>query len=85
MRFLSVHQFAVAACRYRCCIALFRELLVQVTAPEPHRTGSLLAVSPDMAEFLAVITLRETSLSFVSIYPDYNMAKACQFEYHLGL
>jgi hypothetical protein len=43
------------------------------------------AVSPDMAEFLAVVTLRETSLSFVHLYPDFNMAKSCQFEYLLGL
>jgi hypothetical protein len=75
----------VAACRYRCCIALFRALLVQVTAPAPHTSGRLRAVSPDMAEFLAVVTLRETSLSLVRLYRDSNMAKACQFEYILGL
>jgi hypothetical protein len=45
----------------------------------------LLAVSADMSEFLAVVILRETSMSFVCIYPDCNMAKACQFEYLLGL
>jgi hypothetical protein len=48
-RFLSVHQLAVSACRYRCCIALFRALLVQVTAPTPHTAGRLLLVGPDMA------------------------------------
>jgi hypothetical protein len=28
-----------------------------------------------MAEFLAVVTLRETSVGFVRLYPDYHMAK----------
>jgi hypothetical protein len=65
IRLLSVHQIAVAACRYRCCIALFRALLVQVTALTQHT-----AASPDLAEFLAVITLCETSLSFVLLCPD---------------
>jgi hypothetical protein len=84
MRFLSVHQLAVATCLYRCSIALFRAFLVQVTDPTPHTTRRFLAVSPDMAELLAVVTLRETSLGFVRLYPDYNMAKACQFEYFVG-
>jgi hypothetical protein len=81
MRFLSVQQLAVTACPYRCCIALFWALLVQVTAPTSHTTRMLLAVSPDMAELLAVVTLRETSLGVVRLYPDCNMAKACRFEY----
>jgi hypothetical protein len=38
-----------------------------------------------MAEFLAVVTLRETSLSFVRLYPDCIMAKARRFKYILGL
>jgi hypothetical protein len=70
MRFLSVQQLAVAACPYGCCIALFRAFLVQVTAPTPHTRVTLLAVSPDMAKILAVETLRETSLSFLGVYPD---------------
>jgi hypothetical protein len=85
MSFLSVHQLAVAACRYRCRIALFRAFLLQVTASTPHTTGRLLAVSPDMDELLAVVTLRETSQGFVRLYPDCNMAKARQFEYLIGL
>jgi hypothetical protein len=51
---LSIHQLSVAACRYWCCIALFWALLVQV--PTPRVTGMLLAVSPDMAAFLVVVT-----------------------------
>jgi hypothetical protein len=38
-----------------------------------------------MAELLAVVTLRETILRFVRLYRDCNMAKACQFEYLMGL
>jgi hypothetical protein len=34
---------------------------------------------------LAVVALRETSLGFIHLYPDCNMAKACQFEYLMGL
>jgi hypothetical protein len=48
---------------------------VQVTAPAPHTKGRFLAVSPDMAEFLAVVAPRETSLNFVRLYTDCNMAK----------
>jgi hypothetical protein len=70
MKFLSVHQRAVAACRYRRCIALFWALLVQVTTPAPHTTWKFLAVSQNMAEFLAVVTLHEVSLSFVLLYSD---------------
>jgi hypothetical protein len=42
--------------------------------------GRLLAVNPDMAELLAVVTLRETNLGFAHLYPDCNNAKAPQFE-----
>jgi hypothetical protein len=66
-------------------LPLSGHFLVQVTAPTPHATGRLLAVSPDMAEFLAVVKLRQTSLSFFRLHPDCNMAKACQFEYLLEL
>jgi hypothetical protein len=56
LRFLSIHQLAVAACRYQCCIVLFQAFLVQVTALKPHTMGRLLAVSPDMAELLAIVS-----------------------------
>jgi hypothetical protein len=59
--------------------------LVQVTAPTPHTKGRLLAVSPDMAELLTVLTLRESSLGFVRLCPDGSMAKAHQFEYSWDL
>jgi hypothetical protein len=38
-----------------------------------------------MAELLAVVTLRETSLGFAHVCPDCNMAKARQLEYLMGL
>jgi hypothetical protein len=85
MRFLSVHQFAVAACRCRCCTALFWSFLVQVAAPTPHTTGRLLAVIPGTAELLTFVTLRDTSLGFVFLHPDCNMAMTREIEYLLGL
>jgi hypothetical protein len=63
----------------------FRAFLVQVNTLTPHKTGRLLAVSPDMAKFLTVITLRDPRLSFIRFYPVCNMAKARQFEYLMGL
>jgi hypothetical protein len=85
MMFLSVHQFAVAEYGCRCCIVLFRSLVVQVTVPAPHKTGWLFALSPDMAEFLEVVALCVSNLSSIRLYPGCNMAKAAQFEYLLGL
>jgi hypothetical protein len=81
-RFLSIRQLAVAAC----CIALTWALPVQVIAPAPHTyKRRVLPVSPDVAKFLAVVTLHETSLSFVRLYPDCSIAKTCHSEYLLGL
>ena len=45
--------------------------------PTPHTTGRLLAVSRDMAELLAILTVRESIMVFVRLYPDCSMAKAC--------
>jgi hypothetical protein len=47
--------------------------------------GRLLSVCRGMAKFAAVVTLRVTNLSFIGIYPYWNMAKTCQIEYLLGL
>jgi hypothetical protein len=81
MRFLSVHQLPVAACPYRFCIALFQGLFVQVAAPTQHTTGKLLAVSPDMAEVLALVALYENSLGFARHCSDCHITKAYQFGY----
>jgi hypothetical protein len=43
--------------------------------------GRLLAVRPDGVELLAVVTLRETSLGLVSLFPDCNIVTARQCEY----
>jgi hypothetical protein len=50
-------------------LSLLRAFLVQMTAPAPHTTGRLLALSPDMAVFLAVVTLCEINLSFYAFTP----------------
>jgi hypothetical protein len=87
VKFLSVHQLAVAAHWHQCCTTLFQVLLVQMTALASHSCtmGRLLGVSPDMAKFLTAVTLHVTSLDFVWLHPDCNMARAYQFEYLLGL
>jgi hypothetical protein len=63
----------------------FWAFLVHVTVPTAHTMVRLLAVTPDMAKLLAIVTLRETDLGLVRIYPDCNMAKPRQFEYLMGL
>jgi hypothetical protein len=62
MRFLTVHQLTVAACRYGCCITFFRALLVKVTITATHTTGRLLADRPYMVKFLAVVTAWDQSV-----------------------
>jgi hypothetical protein len=56
-----------------------------MTTSTPHTKGRLLEVNPDIAQFLAVVTLCETSMGFVRLYPDFNMATAGQFEYLMRL
>jgi hypothetical protein len=63
----------------------FPGILFASDRPTPHKKRWLLVVSPDMAEVLAVVTLRETSLDFVRLYPDCNMAKTPQLQYLMGL
>jgi hypothetical protein len=58
---------------------------VQVTAPILHTMGRLTDISPDMAELMVAATLHEASLGIVRLYPDCNMAKACQFEFLVKL
>jgi hypothetical protein len=58
MRLFSVAQLAVAACRFGFCVALLRVVSVKVPTYTPQTTGTLLAICPDLAEFLAVETLR---------------------------
>jgi hypothetical protein len=53
----------------------------------PHTTYNreVASVSPDMAEFLEVATMFESSLGFVHLYPNFNMSKVHQFEYLMEL
>jgi hypothetical protein len=53
----------------------------------PHTiyNGEVACSYPGMVELLAVLTLHETNLGFVRLYPDCNIAKARQFEYLMGL
>jgi hypothetical protein len=53
---------------------------VQVAAPTSHTTGRLPAISPDVTKLLAVMTLREDTLSPVCLYPNGNVAKALKLE-----
>jgi hypothetical protein len=62
MGFLSFHQLTAAACWCGRCISFFRTLLVEVTTPTLQTTGRLLAVCPNVAEFLAVPALHKTIL-----------------------
>jgi hypothetical protein len=55
-----------------------------MTGPAPHTKGKLLAGSLDMAEFLAVVNMRWTSLLIVSLHTECNMAKASKFYYLTG-
>jgi hypothetical protein len=50
-----------------------------------RREGVLLAVRPDVAKRLAVVTLRKGVLGFVIHFLDGNMAEAGQFEIVPGL
>jgi hypothetical protein len=59
----------------------FRE---QVADPASQTTGSLPTVCPDVTKLLAVMTLREATLSPVCLYPDRDVAKAIQLENFLG-
>jgi hypothetical protein len=47
--------------------------------PRTKYNGKDACMCPNMAYLLSVVTLRETSLSFVRLYPDRNMAKAIGF------
>jgi hypothetical protein len=78
-------QLAVTASRFGSYVSFFWAVLVPVTAPTPHTTWRLLAVCPDMAEFLAVVTLREASLGSVGLYFDCNITKTSDLKDILGL
>jgi hypothetical protein len=67
MWFLSFRQLAVAARLSRSCIPLFRAVFMQVAAPIPQAARRLFAVCPYVAKLLAVVTLGEGVLWFMSL------------------
>jgi hypothetical protein len=69
MWFLFFAQLAVAACRFQFFFALSRAVYVQ-EATTTQATGRYLTVYTDMAELLAVVTLRQTNLRFISLHLD---------------
>jgi hypothetical protein len=58
---------------------------VEVTAFTSQAAGRLIAVSPHLAELLAIVTLGEVIGGFVRLYPHGNMTETRQREYFLGL
>jgi hypothetical protein len=53
---------------------------VKVAASTPHATWRLVAVSPDVAELLAVIALSKAICVSVGLHFNRDMTEACQFE-----
>jgi hypothetical protein len=53
---------------------------VQVIAPAPQAARKLLAVCPDVAELLAVMALCKTTLSYICLHPDCDVAEVLQSE-----
>jgi hypothetical protein len=53
---------------------------MQMTASTPQTARWLLAIGPDVAELLAVVTLRETRLGSVCFHLYNNVANVCQVE-----
>jgi hypothetical protein len=56
---------------------------MQVAPPTPQAARGFLAVRPDMAELLAVVTLCQASLSSVCLQLDNNVAQIGYYEYSL--
>jgi hypothetical protein len=78
MRFFPLQQLAVAACSSGGSVLHLWPLFLQVATPTPETTGWLFDVYPDVAELLAVVSLRESALSSICLYPESNVAEAWQ-------
>jgi hypothetical protein len=85
MSFLSLRQLAVIACSCASSVSLLWAVLVQVSAPAPQTAGRLFAVSPDVAQLLAVVAFGKSILDFIILHPDGNVAEAWQTESFLVL
>jgi hypothetical protein len=84
MWFLTLRKLAVTTSWSGGSVFLLRTFLVQVAASAPQTSGMLFAVGTNVAELLAVVTLRESALCSISFHLDYNMAEAWQLEDLLG-
>jgi hypothetical protein len=60
-------------------------ILVQVSAPAPQTAEMLFAISPDVAELLATVTLGKSILGSIRLYADSSLVEAWQTENFLGL
>jgi hypothetical protein len=84
MWFLALRKLAVTASWSGGSVLLLRTFLVQVAAPAPRISGRLFAVGPNVAELLAVVTLCESAVCFISFHLDCNVAEASQLEDLVG-
>jgi hypothetical protein len=53
---------------------------MQMAAPTPQAAGRLFTVGPYVAKLLAVKTLGEDVVGFISLYLDGNVAEAGKFK-----
>jgi hypothetical protein len=63
----------VAAYLHQCSIVPFQAFLVWVSASTTQAMRRLLALSPNMATLLVVVTLRETGLSSALFYSNCSL------------
>jgi hypothetical protein len=68
MWFLSFQQLVVAAFWRGRSVFPFRTILVQEPVPAPQTTGRLFAVCADVAKWLAVVALRESTLCSMCLH-----------------
>jgi hypothetical protein len=85
MEFLTVHQFAIAACWCGFVVCSFRAIFVQVAATTPHAEWRLITICLHMAKLLTVIALCQAIMVSVCLHLDGYVGKARQFEDILGL
>jgi hypothetical protein len=76
MWFFTFHQLTVAA-YWSGSGFLFLGTLYAGGPSTPHATWRLVAVNPDVAELLTVVTLSEAILGSVPFHLDRDMTEAC--------
>jgi hypothetical protein len=83
VRLLSFCYFAIAESRRRFSVFSFWALLLYVAASTPYTLGGLLAVCPDVPKLLAVVALRQASLSPIGLHLDNDVAHGGKLKYLL--